>query len=92
MVLIDVSFTSVQPIIAHIINEINQAVVLLKPQFETEGKYLKNGILKSEKIHRKVLDEFLSFLKLNDLKVLGFKPSSLKGKDGNLEYLFYITK
>ncbi len=92
MVLIEVSFTSVKPIISHIAPQTKSAIVLLKPQFETDGKLLKNGVLKDQKMHQKVIDSFISHIKFLSFDIVGFTPSSLKGKDGNVEYLFYLIK
>ena len=92
LIVIDVSFTSVKPILKHVANQIEQAVILLKPQFETEGKNLKNGVLKSNKVVDQIIAEFVSFIKELDLQTLGFKPSRMRGKEGNLEYLFYLSR
>lgn len=89
---IDVSFTSVKPIIKHIKPYVKQALILLKPQFETDGKMLKNGVLKDKKMHEKVLESFITYIRYLEFEILGFMPSTLKGKEGNLEYLFYIAQ
>lgn len=86
--LIDVSFTSVKPIISHIKDYCSLYVILFKPQFEVGKKNLFGGIVKNEIIVLEAISEFNDFLLENKFNVLGYKPTKLKGKKGNQEYLF----
>lgn len=86
--LIDVSFTSVKPIIKHVKKKCNLLVILFKPQFEVGKKNLNGGIVKNEKVILNLLTEFKTFLLEQNIKLVGYKPTNLKGKKGNQEYLF----
>lgn len=90
--LIDVSFTSVIPILNHVSKTSKRILFLLKPQFETEGKGLKKGILKDEKMHQIVMKQTTKHITQLNYLIKGFVPSPIAGKDGNKEYLFYIER
>lgn len=91
-ILIDVSFTSIKPIIKHILPKLSLAICLLKPQFETVAANLKKGVVKNQKVISQIMKDFTQFINDHQLKVIGFVPTKLKGKDGNQEYLFYLTR
>ncbi len=88
IILIDVSFTSIKPILKHVLGWANYYVLLFKPQFETTPDLVKNGVIKSEKLLNRLTSEFRVFLEEQKIKLIGYKPSDLKGKKGNQEYLF----
>lgn len=69
------------------------AIVLLKPQFEAgRGAVNKHGILKDQSIRQKILENSIEMFKVHDLEHLGDMISPIKGKDGNIEHLLYLTK
>ena len=88
IILIDVSFTSIKPILKHVIGWANLYVLLFKPQFEASPNLVKNGVIKSEKLLERLVDEFKVFLEDENIKIIGYKKSDLKGKKGNQEFLF----
>lgn len=88
IILIDVSFTSIKPILKHVLRWANYYVLLFKPQFEVTPNLVKNGVIKSEKLLKRLVDEFKVFLEDENIKVIGYKKSDLKGKKGNQEFLF----
>ncbi|HKL61654.1 MAG TPA: TlyA family RNA methyltransferase, partial [Acholeplasma sp.] len=89
---IDVSFTSVKPILTHI-KDVNAIVIILvKPQFEVGKKYIKNGIVKEKKKQIEVTDGIISYMKDLGFTYLGHKASTLMGKKGNQEYLVVMRK
>jgi predicted rRNA methylase YqxC with S4 and FtsJ domains len=45
-------------------------------------------VIKSEKLLNRLTSEFRVFLEEQKIKLIGYKPSDLKGKKGNQEYLF----
>lgn len=91
-VVMDVSFTSVLPILTHIALQTKEIVFLLKPQFETTKEKLKKGILKSEKEVSKIIEKTTQHLKSLSFKIIGFTPSPITGKEGNQEYLIYCQR
>lgn len=91
-VLVDVSFTSSMPILEHLKEASNNFLILIKPQFEVGAKYLSKGIVKDKKRVKTLLDEYVSYVKSIDFKVVDLFESSLPGKEGNIEYWIYLTK
>lgn len=87
ILLIDVSFTSLIPIINHVKDWAKTFIILFKPQFEVGREYLKKGLIKDEKIILKKLDEIISKIEALNIKIIQSKKSDIKGKKGNQEYL-----
>ncbi|MDA8793757.1 TlyA family RNA methyltransferase [Bacteriovoracaceae bacterium] len=90
----DVSFISVTQILPNLVNYLSlngQIVFLLKPQFESKGKYLKNGVV-PETHHSEIFDKMKSFLDSMNLELVNSCPSKIQGKTGNQEYLWLIKK
>ena len=88
---IDVSFTSVKPMLSHLHNEALY-VVLVKPQFEVGPKYIKSGIVKDPKKQKEALDGIINHAETLGFKVLNHKPTSLLGKMGNQKYMLLLKK
>lgn len=86
--LIDVSFTSVEPIIKHIKDSCKEFVILYKPQFEVGPKHIYGGIVKNQNIIDESIQKFKTFLLNENITITNYKASDLKGKKGNQEYLF----
>ena len=93
---VDVSFISIKiliPIIAELLDHNDEAVILVKPQFEVGRRYLnKKGIVKDKKQEKIILNEIASLLLANNLIKSNYIESPLKGRDGNTEYLVYVKK
>lgn len=92
LVMVDVSFTSIKPIINHLYNASDQFLLLIKPQFEVGKMYIKKGLVKDKKRVQFVLNEFKQIahsLNFNDIEIF---PTNFPGKDGNLEYWLYLKK
>ncbi len=66
-------------------------MVLFKPQFELGREVIgKGGLIRDElRLQNGLLEAETKFKQL-DLKVLGHIESSIKGKHGNKEFLFYL--
>ena len=90
IITIDVSFTSVLPILSHLKGFQGEMVVLIKPQFEAGPIHFKQGVLKDIKLHEKILTHVLEETRTLGFSIKGLKKSSLKGKMGNQEYVMYI--
>ena len=98
----DVSFISLKLILPHICRLLRnggEAVALIKPQFEAAtalcaGKSAigKNGIVRDEKIRRKIVEEIKQFAQASGFSVCGISESPIKGGSGNTEYLMYLKK
>src|SRR5690606_6729868 len=87
IVLIDVSFTSVKPILIHLLSLIPEdcvIVAMVKPQFEAPDNYKHKGVIKNQSIRRKVLKEFEDWVK-NKFKIIDKADSGIAGEKGNVE-------
>ena len=66
-------------------------VALVKPQFETEPKHVRKGVVRDEAIHRQVLDRILHWLADQPVAVRGLSFSPITGPKGNIEFLLYLS-
>lgn len=95
LITIDVSFISLIKII-EIINKKNitvDMIVLIKPQFEC-GKEIAlkyKGIILNKDIHINILNNMIESFNKNRFYLKGIDVSPIKGGDGNIEYIAYIT-
>lgn len=93
---VDVSFISINLILSKLIelvNENGEIVILLKPQFEAGKENIKkNGLVKSKKVHLLVLKNVVENIKEHNLFIKGLTNSPIKGGEGNIEYLLYLSK
>ena len=93
---IDVAFISldkVLPVAKEILKNDGEVVALIKPQFEAgRDKVGKKGVVREKKIHAEVLNYVLTFAQNLNFKICGLDFSPIKGPEGNIEYLTYLTK
>ncbi len=92
LVLVDVSFTSLQNVLPHIAKLANGAniVAMLKPQFEASSKDKHRGIVKNEKMRRNTLKAFENWVQ-KLFKIVKKADSQVAGAKGNKER-FYLLK
>ncbi len=91
----DLSFISLKLILPYInsILKDGEMILLFKPQFECGVRIAKKykGVIKDRSIHIDLLKEFIAFLKGIDIKISNLTYSPIKGKSGNIEYLFHLN-
>lgn len=88
-----ISITKIIPEISRLLKPKGRCVILIKPQFEVGRNNLtKTGIVKSDKISRKAVDEVLSFAKTHNLVRLGVVRTPDLFQDKNVEFLAYLQK
>jgi 23S rRNA (cytidine1920-2'-O)/16S rRNA (cytidine1409-2'-O)-methyltransferase len=95
IIVVDVSFISLKAVLAPALRfagNAAQLVALIKPQFETERRHLKKGIIRDPAVHRSVCDGIAAFVAALDWKVVGIMPSPILGGDGNAEFFIGSTK
>lgn len=94
-VTIDASFISLKillPVIKNWLTSQAQLVALIKPQFEAgKSDVGKGGVVKDPKIHRRVLEEILTFAQEIGYTVRGLTTSPLTGPKGNIEFLAWFS-
>lgn len=92
---IDVSFISLKlvlPAIRSLLKDTGEIVCLIKPQFEAgKEKVGKKGVVRDKTVHLEVLEQFLSYAAENRLFVKGITFSPIRGPEGNIEYLGYLS-
>ena len=92
---VDVSFISLKlilPVMHTLLKDGGRSVCLIKPQFEAgKDNVGKKGVVRDPKIHKMVLDNFVSLVKSLDFKILGLTFSPVKGPEGNIEFLGHLT-
>jgi 23S rRNA (cytidine1920-2'-O)/16S rRNA (cytidine1409-2'-O)-methyltransferase len=95
LIVVDVSFISLKAVLAPALRfarDSAQLVALIKPQFETERRYLKKGIIRDPAVHQMVCDDIAAFVASLGLKIVGIMPSPILGGDGNAEFLIGATR
>lgn len=94
LVVIDVSFISLElilPAVIKLINPETKIITLVKPQFETDNKDKnKSGIVKTEELQKKALEKIKKFSENIGLKILGEMDSPILGGSGNKEYFLLL--
>ena len=92
---VDVSFISLNlilPALRPLMKETGQGVCLVKPQFEAgKDKVGKKGVVRDPKVHLEVLEHFLEHAASAGFFVKDITFSPIKGPEGNIEYLGYLS-
>ena len=90
IIVVDVSFISVQMIVPQLIRYLKQSsnlIVLIKPQFEVKKNQVSpGGVVKNIFLISKILDKVIKNLENNGLVFINLKKSELKGRKGNQEF------
>ena len=92
---IDVSFISLKlilPALRGLMKEDGQVAALIKPQFEAgREKVGKKGVVRDPSVHLEVLEQFLVHAAEAGFTVKGIDYSPIRGPEGNIEYLGYLS-
>ena len=92
---IDVSFISlglILPALRPLMASGGQAAALVKPQFEAgKEKVGKKGVVRDKKVHLEVLEHFFGHAEAAGFTVLGITWSPIRGPEGNIEYLGWLS-
>lgn len=89
----DVSFISLR-LILPVIDECVQddAVVLIKPQFEAGRERISKGVVRDKSVHAEVLEDMTKFIhEHTKFTIAGLTYSPIRGPEGNIEFLCYLT-
>ena len=82
---IDVSFIS--------LTKVGQVVCLIKPQFEAgREKVGKKGVVRDRAVHEEVIRMVMDYASSIDFYPLALDFSPVKGPEGNIEYLLFLSK
>ncbi len=95
-VTIDVSFislTKVLPPVRELMTPEGDLICLIKPQFEAgREKVGKKGVVRDPSVHEEVIGSVIDFSSSNGFLVRDLTWSPIKGPEGNIEYLLWLTK
>ncbi|MDD6402478.1 MAG: TlyA family RNA methyltransferase [Lachnospiraceae bacterium] len=93
---IDVSFISLTKVlepVKNLLTEAGRIVCLIKPQFEAGREQVgKKGVVRDKKVHKEVIEKVIAYANTIDLYPLMLDFSPVKGPEGNIEYLLYLSK
>lgn len=92
---IDVAFISLDKILPaakKLLAEDGTVLALVKPQFEAGKENVgKKGVVRDAKIHAEVIRKILLIARSEGLIPAGLDYSPIKGPEGNIEFLLYLT-
>lgn len=93
---IDVSFISLRKVlepVRKLMQEDAEIVCLIKPQFEAgREKVGKKGVVRDRTVHEEVIRGIMQYVQTISFYIKGLSFSPIKGPEGNIEYLLYMTK
>jgi 23S rRNA (cytidine1920-2'-O)/16S rRNA (cytidine1409-2'-O)-methyltransferase len=96
LLVMDVSFISatlVLPAVLAAAPALAEAVVLVKPQFESGREHVgKGGIVRDPQAHELAIDRVTQCVRSLDWQVVGTIPSPITGAEGNREFLLYARR
>lgn len=93
---IDVSFISLKKVLPAVQSLLHQekgeVLCLIKPQFEAGREEVgKHGVIRDTAVHERVAEEVISFALSIGFRLKGITYSPIKGPEGNIEYLCYLS-
>lgn len=92
---IDVAFISldkVLPAVKKLLCADGCVIALIKPQFEAgRDKVGKKGVVRDPKVHEEVIENVINMARNEKFGIGGLDYSPIKGPEGNIEYLLYLT-
>ena len=67
-------------------------IALIKPQFEAGKENIgKKGVVRDAAVHKDVIRKVTDFARETGFGIGGLDFSPVKGPEGNIEYLLYLT-
>ena len=88
-----ISLTKVLPVAYTLLKETGEIVALIKPQFEAGRENVgKKGVVRDPAVHEDVIRKVTAFARETGFCPLALTYSPVKGPEGNIEYLIYLTR
>ena len=92
----DVSFISATLLLGPVLAaapRLEEAVILVKPQFEAGREQVgKGGIVRDEAAHQMAIERVADCMRALGWEVVGTIPSPITGMEGNREFLLYARR
>jgi 23S rRNA (cytidine1920-2'-O)/16S rRNA (cytidine1409-2'-O)-methyltransferase len=96
LLVMDVSFVSAAALLGPVLaaaQDLSEAVILVKPQFEVErGQVGKGGIVRDPNAHREAVEKASDCVRLLGWELVGVIDSPITGAEGNKEFLLYAHR
>jgi 23S rRNA (cytidine1920-2'-O)/16S rRNA (cytidine1409-2'-O)-methyltransferase len=96
IVTVDVSFISLKtvlPAVAGLALDGGAILALVKPQFEVGRERVGKGVVRDPELHAEVLEGLAEYVRaLRALKLKGATYSPIKGAEGNIEFILFLSK
>lgn len=93
---IDVAFISLKlvlPVAYNLMAKGAEMVALIKPQFEAGRENVgKKGVVRDINVHKDVVKTVVQFTQDMGFTIKGLDFSPIRGPEGNIEYLMYVSK
>lgn len=86
-----ISATKVLPMVARWLLPGGWIVLLLKPQFELEPRYVRKGVVRDPQLHALAIGRFLRWATEHRFRLRGLLASPLLGAEGNREFLLWLV-
>lgn len=93
----DVSFISLKAVLPAALGVMAgpqaEFVALVKPQFEAEKQEVgERGVVRDRAVHRRVLSDIAAFVPSTGWRLQAMDFSPIRGPEGNIEFLFYLSR
>lgn len=96
LLVMDVSFISATLLLSPVLAaapSLDEAVILVKPQFEAGREHVgKGGIVRDPEAHQLAIRKVADCVRALDWEVVGTIPSPITGAEGNQEFLLYSRR
>ena len=95
LISVDVSFISLTKVLLPLkscLKPGGEMVCLIKPQFEAgKNRVGKKGVVKDSSVRKEVIKNVIDFAGSIGLRTQGLTYSPVRGPEGNIEFLLYLT-
>lgn len=85
-----ISLASLANVISKFCSEGTIFVGLVKPQFESKHNETEKGVVKSDDVRKRTVNEVKDSFEKFNFVYYGYVKSPIKGRAGNIEYLIYM--
>ena len=86
-----ISLTQILPAVFGILDSGSEGIFLIKPQFEAERADVEEGgIVRDPEVRMRCVEKIRMFVESAGQQWLGYIESSIKGREGNVEYLAHF--
>ena len=93
LVTADLAFISLRLLFPVIYNwQVDRLITLIKPQFESEAKFLRKGVVLDPQVHADVLERVTTAAQADGWQCVGLTHSPLRGPAGNIEFVAGFTR